>query len=305
MFKIAYCAGHYLQTPGKRLPESLDRSQAREWVLNDRVAEAFAAAAGGYEGVALLRTDDPSGKTFIDIPERTAKANAWGADLYLDIHHNAAGRVFSGGGVEAFSYPGSQTGRKYRDAIYEAVIAAGGLKGNRSNPLQEKAFDSLAMTACPAVLVEYGYMDSLVDAPVILTEDYARKVGRATMEAVAKVAGLTTTRQAETPVYGYPLEQFIRDVQSACGAAVDGIAGPETLRKTVTLSESKNPTHPAVKAVQKRLAALGYSQVGAADGIAGPKFTAAVVAFQEDRRCWADGEITKANKTWRCLLGLE
>ena len=43
----------------------------------------------------------------------------------------------------------------------------------------------------------------------------------------------------------------------------------------------------------------------AADGIAGPMFTAAVVAFQEDNRCWADGEITAGNKTWRKLLGME
>lgn len=302
MFKLAYCAGHYINTPGKRLPKALDTNETREWVLNDRVADFLAKAAGEYD-IMLLRTDDPTGQRFIDIPERTAAANAWGADLYLDIHHNAAGRIFSGGGVEVFSYPGSAAGKDYRDAIYEAAIAAGGLKGNRSNPLQEKAYDSLTMTNMPAVLVEYGYMDSAVDAPVILTEDYAKKVAYATVEAVAQVAGLQK-RSAAPAHAGYTREQFIREVQAACGAAVDGIAGSETLGKTVTLSESKNRTHPAVLPVQKYLHALGYTQVGEADGIAGVKFTAAVVAFQEDHRCWADGEITAKNKTWRTLLGL-
>lgn len=103
----------------------------------------------------------------------------------------------------------------------------------------------------------------------------------------------------------YPLKQFIRDVQKACGASVDGIAGPETLSKTVTLSASKNRRHAAVKPVQKRLYALGYKVVGEADGIAGVKFTAAVTAFQEDNRCWVDGEITARNKTWKKLLGME
>lgn len=103
---------------------------------------------------------------------------------------------------------------------------------------------------------------------------------------------------------GYSLEQFVRDVQSACGAAVDGKAGRETLSKTVTLSAYKNRTHKAVAAVQKRLFALGYTQVGEADGIAGAKFTAAVQAFQRDNRCWVDGEITAGNKTWRLLLGM-
>ncbi len=306
MFKIAYCAGHYLDTPGKRLPANLDKNQTREWTLNDRVARHFAQAALEYDGVELLRTDDSEGKIFVDIPQRTAGANNWGADIYLDMHHNAGINGGEGGGVEVYCYPGSAEGKRYRDAIYDAVIAAGGLKGNRSQPLQEKAFDSLALTNMPAVLMEYGFMDSRTDAPVILTEAYSKKVGIATMEAIAKVAGLKKLPPVPQPEdEGYTLEQFIRDVQDACGAAVDGIAGPETISMTPTLSEIKNNTHAAVEAVQKRLAQLGYTEVGKADGIAGPKFTAAVTRFQEDNRCWADGEITARNKTWKKLLGME
>ncbi len=291
MFKIAYCAGHYLNTPGKRLPKGLDKKQTREWTLNDRIARYLEKAAGDYE-VALLRTDDTSGKTFIDIPERTAKANEWGADLYLDIHHNAGVAGGAGGGVEAFCYPGSAGGKKFRDAIYAAVIAAGGLKGNRAQPLKEKALDSLLLTNMPAVLVEYGFMDSAVDAPVILTDDYAKKVACATVDAIAKVAGLQKkTRQVSS---------FALQVQTLLQA--DSLQA--ALEKTPTLSAEKNDTHPLVKVVQKQLYALGYKQVGAADGIAGPKFTAAVKAFQKDRGCWVDGEITAANKTWRKLLSL-
>lgn len=303
MFKIAYCAGHYLHTPGKRLPRELDRNETCEWTLNDRVARYFAEAAQQYPEVQLLRTDDPTGEHFIDIPERCAKANAWGAELYLDMHHNAAGRVFSGGGVEAFSYPKSAEGKKFRDTIYAAVIAAGGIKGNRSQPLQEKKFDSLRLAKAPAVLIEYGYMDSKVDAPIILTDAYAEKVAYATMEAIAKVKGLQK-KVDDVKTAEYSLKQFIEDVQKACGAEVDGIAGPETISKTVTLSASKNRKHAAVEAVQKRLYALGYEVVGEADGIAGSKFEAAVIEFQEDNKCWVDGEITARNATWKHLLGM-
>lgn len=107
------------------------------------------------------------------------------------------------------------------------------------------------------------------------------------------------------PADEYTLTQFIKDVQRATGAAVDGIAGPETIGKTVTLSAKKNRNHAAVKAVQKRLFVLGYVEVGEADGIAGPKFTSAVAHFQQDNGCYVDGEITKSNKTWRKLLGME
>lgn len=102
----------------------------------------------------------------------------------------------------------------------------------------------------------------------------------------------------------YDLKQFVKDVQKACGAAVDGIAGPETLSKTVTVSSTKNTKHAVVRAIQKRLLALGYSDVGEADGIAGPKFDKAVKQFQAANSCEVDGEITKRNKTWKKLLGM-
>lgn len=208
MFKIAYCAGHYIGTPGKRLPKSLDKNQTREWVLNDRVADYFAKAALEYEGVQVYRTDDSTGKTFVDIPDRVKQANEWGADIYIDIHHNAAGIVFTGGGIEAFCYPGSKDGKKYRDAIYDSVIAAGGIKGNRKTPLQEKKFDSLALSHMPAVLMEYGYMDSKVDAPIILTDAYAKKVAYATMEGIAKVAGLKKLPTEPNKIYRVQVGAF-------------------------------------------------------------------------------------------------
>ncbi len=100
-------------------------------------------------------------------------------------------------------------------------------------------------------------------------------------------------------------ERFVRKVQKACGATVDGIAGPETLSKTVTLSANKNNRHAAVKPVQEYLYGIGYTEIGEADGIAGAKFTNAVKRYQKDSGCIADGEITAGALTWQKLLGLK
>lgn len=306
-FKIAYGAGHFRHTPGNRLPKELDAARTSEWELNDRVARHFAEAAKQYEDVELLRTDDVTGETDVGLSPRCQKANNFGADFCLSIHHNAGADLTSAGGVVAFSHPESTKGAAYRNAIYDACIAAGALRGNRAVPKTVANFYVLRYTAAPCVLMEYGFMDSTVDAPVILQDRYSKLVANATMEGIAKVAGLKKKTQETAPEQAdtYTLEQFIRDVQAACGAAVDGIAGPETIGKTVTLSVSKNDTHPAVKAVQKRLFSLGYTQVGEADGIAGPKFEEAVLAFQKDNDCWRDGIITARNKTWKKLLGME
>lgn len=102
----------------------------------------------------------------------------------------------------------------------------------------------------------------------------------------------------------YTQKEFVKDIQKAFGAAIDGIAGPETLSKTKTLSTKTNYKHAAVKAVQQYLTALGYTEVGEIDGIAGVKFASAVTHFQKDNGCVADGIISARNKTWKKLLGL-
>lgn len=96
---------------------------------------------------------------------------------------------------------------------------------------------------------------------------------------------------------------FIKGVQKSCGAKVDGIAGNETLSKTITVSAAKNNTHAVVKYLQTYLNYLGYN-CGTVDGIAGTKFTAAVKSYQKVNGCVVDGEITAKCTTWKKLLGL-
>jgi hypothetical protein len=118
------------------------------------------------------------------------------------------------------------------------------------------------------------------------------------------ITGSSTSTAPSTAANGYTLGQFVTDVQKACGAPVDGIAGPETLGSTVTISKTKNTRHKAVQAVQKRLAALGFTQVGEADGVAGELFHQALTAYQLKTGCIADGEATAGGQTWRKLLGM-
>lgn len=209
-FKIAYGAGHYLYTAGKRLPKELDPAQTREWVLNDRVARHFAEAAKQYENVELLRVDDPNGKKNISLEARCKAANKWGADMCLAIHHNAGINLGSGGGICAFAYKEGTKAAEYRDAIYDACIASGGLKGNRYDPKLTANFYVLLHTNAPAVLMEYGFMDSKTDAPVILMDAYSKLVGYATMDGIAKVAGLKKKPATVTQTTAGEGEQIYR-----------------------------------------------------------------------------------------------
>lgn len=281
--KIAYAAGHCLTTAGKRLPKMLDKNQTREWVLNDRVARAFAEAASGYEDVALLRLDDPAGKAGNPVAERAEKANSWGAKILLEFHHNAGAKLTKAGGMVAFSHKNKTEGADLRDAVYAACIAAGGLKGNRATPRKAKAYTILKKFKNAGVILECGFMDSKVDAPVILTESYSRLIGYAVMEAIAKKYGLNKkSGQAELP------------------------AKPTTKTEvcSVELKVLKNGDSGAqVKAMQILLEAAGCK--GKMDakkyGSFGSKTEAAVQLYQKKVGLHQTGKCDE--KTWKELLG--
>lgn len=112
-------------------------------------------------------------------------------------------------------------------------------------------------------------------------------------------AGTSSTSAKKTE--SDDVRAFIKAIQKALGVTADGIAGPKTLKATITVSRYRNRSHAVVKVLQERLNALGYD-AGAVDGIAGPKFTAAVKAFQKQNGCVADGVLNAGAQTWQKLL---
>lgn len=227
------------------------------------------------------------------VSQVAADANNWGADLVVSNHFNAGG----GDGYEALVYSEK---RVSLGKIFEKHVKATG-QNSRGVKLRPD-LGVLSLTNMPAVLNEGAFVDNLKDIQDWNDDAELQKLGAAYAEAAAEYLEL---EKKSTGRKAYTLEQFIREVQAATGAEVDGIAGPETIGKTVTVSRYINDTHPVVKPIQKRLAALGYTQVGEADGEAGPKFAKALQAFQANNHCWVDGEATAGMKTWRKLLGME
>ena len=191
MFKIALTAGHYKYTAGKRCLKKLDKNETREWVLNDRIADKIEERLAEYQGYSLLRTDDTTGETAIELEDRIAAANRFEADVYISIHHNAGIAGGNGGGIVAYTYTkvGEAT-KEWQRELYEALIAATGLKGNRAQPLATANLAECRDTAMPAVLLELGFMDSATDVPVILSEDYADACAEAIVSVLVRRGGL-------------------------------------------------------------------------------------------------------------------
>lgn len=200
MFKIALNAGHYLYEPGRRCMAAFDKNQTREWVLNSRICEKVEKNLKAYTGYELLRLDDRSGETLVILGERTKKANSFGADVYVSVHHNGGIGGGKGGGIVAYTYlKVDKYTSDMQKLLYNKLIEKTGLKGNRATPLAKADYAEVRDTKMPAVLLECGFMDSATDTPVIITEDFADKAAEAITEALVTLGKLEKSENTQKP----------------------------------------------------------------------------------------------------------
>ena len=201
MSKIAIDEGHGLKTAGKRCLKSLDPNQTREWVLNHRVGvevEKYLKSAG-HE---VLRVSDPDGSSDVSLANRVKKANDWGADFYVSIHHNAGINGGSGGGTCVYIYNKCTKDSKspaFQKAIYENAIKHANLKGNRSDGTPEANHYVTRETNMAAVLVECGFMDSSTDIKCILDPEWSKKMALGIAEGICDVLGGNIKKEEKKP----------------------------------------------------------------------------------------------------------
>lgn len=235
---FAIDAGHGLYTPGKRCLKAIDPAETREWVLNSRIADKLQRLLADYD-CTTFRVDDPTGQNDVPLSDRVAKANRTGAAAYISIHHNAGVNGGSGGGIVVFTArTASQTSKALQEAVYRHTVERTGLKGNRSTPLAEKDLYVLRKTDMPAVLGEFGFMDSTSDTPVILTEEFADQVAGGIAAALAEVFRLEGGEESMTDEQFDALMQRWLTAQAAKPATM-----PEHVARAVELgiTTGENP----------------------------------------------------------------
>lgn len=284
MTKIVLDAGHWLYESGRRCLKKFDANETREWELNKRIVEKVQAKLKDYESVEVLRVDDPTGKTFIDVDVRARKANEFKADLYCSFHHNAGINGGAGGGITVLAYDSREELSNIRTKLYNCLINAGGIKGNRSQPLQNRPdLAVLRMTNMNAVLVEHGFMDSSVDTPIIITDAYAEKMANGWIAFFEQYLGIKKKVVATPKPTTTPTVLSGNKVQIELDVLKNGSEGD------------------SVKALQILLVGFGYN-IGkyGADGKFGNDTLTAVKKFQSDNQLVVDGIVGK--NTWSALL---
>lgn len=194
---IALDAGHYNDTPGKRCLKSIDPKETRERFLNARMAEHVEELLKAYD-CEVMRCDDRTGKTDPALTERAARANRAGAGAFVSIHHNAGINGGKGGGICVYAAGNaSKTSLALQKAVYDETVKQTGLKGNRATPLPISNFTVIYKANMPAILGEFGFMDSTTDVPIILTDDFSKKCARGIVDALVKTFGIRKKSEQE------------------------------------------------------------------------------------------------------------
>ena len=243
--KLALDAGHGINTAGKRCLKSIDPNETREWVLNNRICNYIQANLSKYD-VQILRLDDITGKTDVSLSYRTVKANTWGADFTLSIHHNAGAKGITAGGITIHIHPfADSTIADYQKRLYDTLIRHTGLKGNRASPLSRDNFQMLrSITRYRSILIEHGFMDSKTDTPIILTDRFARQCADAHAEFIVSTFNLKEVK----PMAKSHIEDWQKFLNSKGGKlVVDGDFGQKSLDAGVALVKARDVEIAALK----------------------------------------------------------
>lgn len=153
--------------------------------LNLKVALKLRSLLQSHQGIEVKMSREAD--IYVDLSERCRMANAWGADYFISVHHNAGGgdgyevihSIYAGEGkalAEAIGEKFSKTGQNCR-----RIFSRQGTNGDYYCVIRE--------TTMPAVITEYAFLDT-VDVQAVDTPAELEQEARAIDAAVVDFLGL-------------------------------------------------------------------------------------------------------------------
>lgn len=143
--------------------------------------------------VKISRTKD----TEVWLEKRIKEANNFGADLAVDIHHNAGG----GDGAEVYHTKYLGKGATLaRNILAEMQLIGQNSRGAkiRKNSSGDDYFGFIRQTNCPAVLCECAFLDNKTDVKIIDTKAERIKMGEAIAKGILKTLGIAVIAEKPT-----------------------------------------------------------------------------------------------------------
>lgn len=325
--KVATAGGHSKKAPGASC-------YIDEYTEDRKCNKAFVSALKA-RGVAAKDCSNEYAPASKELARECSLANAYGGDLFVAWHFNAASKTSGKHGVEVWYYTGSKTGKAYAEKISKKLANLMGLP-NRGAKATTGLY-VLRHTKAPAILIEVCFVDAKGDAnayksvgaskvaaavadvltgktaaatdskpatskPTTTTSKPATSAssGSSSIKAVQKWAG-TTADGVNGPKTKKALCKMLQkelNKQYKAGLSVDGVWGPKT--KSACVNVKQGAKGNITRTLQGCLIVRGYGTNGF-DGVFGGGTAKAVKAFQRSKGLTVDGVAGK--NTWAKLLG--
>jgi N-acetylmuramoyl-L-alanine amidase len=173
-FRIVVDPGH-----GGKDPGTISRAGLQEKTVTLPVAKELARLLkqDGFDVVLTRRTD-----VFIELDDRGAIANHFGADLFVSIHADACPDPFMRGFAVYTSREPSRGSREVAQAV------AGAMHGTSMEGLgmRQANYRVLVVTQCPAILVELGYLSNGLDAEMLADHEAQAQLARSIADGIGE-----------------------------------------------------------------------------------------------------------------------
>lgn len=134
--------------------------------------------------VVLTRHED----VFVELANRSALANAVGADAFVSIHADAIGFGRIASGTSTFYYPengspDTSINRRYAQSLQSEMLSRLGLD---DRGVQQRAFHVVRNTAMPSALVEVGFIDNPEEERLLLDPDFQAKAAAGIVHGILR-----------------------------------------------------------------------------------------------------------------------
>lgn len=182
-FKVWIDAGHGGKDPGAVGNGIQEKDIALRVALGVK-----ARLEASYEDVQVLLSR--STDVFLELRERTANANAAGADILVSVHCNAGG---GRGGFESFRHTSSSpNSMKLQDTLHNAIMAKlGGIdRGQKAGNLH-----MVRESKMPAVLTENLFIDVATDADRLKQASVINEIIDGHVQGIANYLGLAKKKE--------------------------------------------------------------------------------------------------------------
>lgn len=221
--KVVIDAGHGPETAGKRSPDGV----LREYMFNSVTARYVIELLQQYEGVETLATFEDSRD--VPLKERTDKANAWRADLFISIHANAMGGDWgTANGIETFCYLYTDPPTDhFAETLHRHMIQA---TGRFDRGLKRADFHVIRETHMPAILIECGFMDNHEECTLLYSDEYRRTCAAAIVAALVELYNLKPKKGEEYEMSPEDANKIIGFLSAAYTAVDDPEAHAEFKR---------------------------------------------------------------------------